>query len=59
MQKQKKDFIYADYIKGPRNNIFKEFLNNRFLNINKNQSGIFKMKTSNKIKYLEIYEKNR
>ena len=57
---KKKDFIYADYIKGPRNNIFKEFLlNNRFLNINKNQSGIFKMKTSNKIKYLEIYEKNR
>ena len=58
---KKRNFIQADFIKGPRNNIFKQFLlDNGFSNIRKkNETGVYKMKTLNKIKYLEIYEKNR
>lgn len=58
---KKKNFIHADFVKGPRNNIFKQFLlNNGFSNIRKkNETGVYKMNILNKIKYLEIYEKNR
>ncbi len=58
---KKSRFIQADFVKGPRNNIFKQFLlDNGFLNINKkNETGVYKMNILNKIKFLEIYEKNR
>ena len=58
---KKKNFIHADFVKGPRNNIFKQFLlNNGFSNIRKkNETEVYKMNILNKIKYLEIYEKNR
>ena len=58
---KKRNFIQADFIKGPRNNIFKQFLlDNGFSNIRKkNETEVYKMNILNKIKYLEIYEKNR
>ena len=58
---KKSRFIHADFVKGPRNNIFKQFLlDNGFLNIKKkNETGVYKMNILNKIKFLEIYEKNR
>ena len=45
----------------PRNNIFKQFLlDNGFLSTQGKKNGnIFKMRVSNEIKFLEIYEKNR
>tara|TARA_Y100000590_G_C15744085_1_gene1021365 strand:+ start:2550 stop:4178 length:1629 start_codon:yes stop_codon:yes gene_type:complete len=54
-------FIYADFISGPRNNIFKQFLldNGFFSDKEKKGSNIFKINTLTKTKYLEIYEKNR
>ena len=60
-KEKKKDFVYADFIKGPRNNIFKQFLlDNGFSDIGgKKELRRFKVNTSSKIKYLEIYEKNR
>ncbi len=60
VRNKKKDLVFAKFKKGPRNNIFKQFLiDNRFNIKDKNGSGIYKMETSNKIEYLEIYEKNR
>ena len=58
---KKSRFIHADFVKGPRNNIFKQFLlDNGFSNIRKkNETEVYKMNILNKIKYLEIYEKNR
>ena len=58
---KKRNFIQADFIKGPRNNIFKQFLlDNGFSNIRKkNETEVYKMNILNKIKYLEIYEKNK
>jgi FkbH-like protein len=56
-----RNFIQADFVKGPRNSIFKQFLlDNGFSNIGKkNEPEVYKMNILNKIKYLEIYEKNR
>lgn len=58
---KKSEFIFAKFKEGPRNNIFKQFLlDNGFFNIEgKKKGNIFKMRVSNKIKFLEIYEKNR
>ena len=58
---KKSEFIFAKFKDGPRNNIFKQFLlDNGFLSIQGKKNGnIFKMRVSNEIKFLEIYEKNR
>ncbi len=55
---KKHGFIYTNFIKGPRNSIFQQFLlDNNFIKENqKNTTSTFKMNTSNKINYLEIYE---
>lgn len=55
---KKHEFIYTNFIKGPRNSIFEQFLlDNNFIKENQKKSiSTFKMNTSNKINYLEIYE---